>query len=136
MDRVFLDANVLYSAAYKLASPLRALWDLADVELSTCEEAAGEALGNLRADRPGQVAELERLIGRLRVLKGGSEETLPAESVELPPSDCAILGAAIRADATHFVTGDKTHFGPHFGRTVCDVLILPPSDHLRGQGLP
>ena len=37
MDRVFLDANVLFSAASTPDSGLRALWSLAGVELVTSE---------------------------------------------------------------------------------------------------
>ena len=35
MDRVFLDANVLFSAAYRQDSSLLRLWELKDVELVT-----------------------------------------------------------------------------------------------------
>ncbi len=35
MDRLFLDANVLFSAAYRDDSGLQRLWDLSDVELVT-----------------------------------------------------------------------------------------------------
>ncbi len=35
MDRVFLDANILYSAGYKDTSALRKLWELTEVELLT-----------------------------------------------------------------------------------------------------
>jgi hypothetical protein len=131
LDRVFLDANVLYAAAYKLSSPLRRLWGLKDVELWSCDYAVAEALGNLRQDRPEQVGELERLAGALKLQAAGPMAArLPGE-VELVAKDRPILLSAIGAEATHLLTGDKRHFGPCFGHTMGGVLILPPSEYLR-----
>ena len=130
---MFLDANVLYSAAYKAASPLRALWELADAELWASEAAVAEALGNLRIDRPEQVPELHRLIARLKVRVGDVEPVELPEGVTLPAKDRPVFGAAVRAEATHFVTGDKKHFGPYFDHTVSGVLILTPGNYLRSR---
>jgi len=133
VDRVFLDANILYAAAFKLTSPLRRLWELADVELCTCEHAAGEALGNLGEDRPSQLGELQRLLSSVKVRNYvGPERSVP-EAIELVAKDRPILAGAIRARATHLLTGDKAHFGSCFGRRLGGVLILPPSDYLRSR---
>jgi hypothetical protein len=43
-----------------------------------------------------------------------------------------IFLAAMAARATHLLTGDKTHFGRYYRRTIAGVLILPPSVYLRG----
>jgi hypothetical protein len=43
MDRVFLDANVLFSAAYREGAGLLKLWKLGRAELITSEYAADEA---------------------------------------------------------------------------------------------
>ena len=43
MDRVFLDANILYSVGYKDTSALRKLWELIEVELLTSFYAVDEA---------------------------------------------------------------------------------------------
>ena len=43
VDRVFLDANVLFSAAYSEGSRLRELWRLAETELLTSAFALEEA---------------------------------------------------------------------------------------------
>jgi hypothetical protein len=130
LDRVFLDANVLYAAAYWDGSPLRRLWQLLGVELWTCDYAAAEALGNLSEDRPGRVDELQRLIGLMRSPRRPTEEGGPPPGMELPAKDRPILAAAIRAQAHYLLTGDKTHFGPYFGQIVGGVRILPPSQYL------
>lgn len=52
MDVLFLDANVLFSAAYRDDAQIARLWDLDDVELITSHYAADEARRNLT--RPHQ----------------------------------------------------------------------------------
>ena len=132
---MFLDANVLYSAAYRPQSPLRQLWALAETELWSSGYAVAEALGNLREDRPEQVAHLERLAAALRLYEALSTSAALPGDVELVAKDRPILQAAIAARATHLLTGDKRHFGSLFGRTVAGVQILPPSDYFRIRNL-
>ncbi len=50
MDRLFLDANVLYSAAESPTSRFRVFWDMGDVELVTSVYAQEEARRNLDTD--------------------------------------------------------------------------------------
>jgi hypothetical protein len=52
LDRVFLDANVLYSAAYLKLSGLIRLWNLDEVQLLRSAYAIEEARRNLAMDRP------------------------------------------------------------------------------------
>ena len=128
MDRAFLDANVLFSAAYREASGLARLWQIADIELITSSYAAREADRNLSTDVQRQ--RLNGLLAKMTIV--GEPETgdsLPP-GLTLPEKDVPILAAAKRARATHLLTGDKTHFGPLFGRTVSGVLIQPPADYL------
>jgi uncharacterized protein len=47
MDRLFLDANVLFSAAYRPDAGLLQLWKLEDVALCSSHYAAEEARLNL-----------------------------------------------------------------------------------------
>ena len=58
MDRVFLDANVLLSAALRPKAGLLRLWTLANAALITSDHAIEEARRNL--DAPGQRARLTR----------------------------------------------------------------------------
>jgi predicted nucleic acid-binding protein len=133
VDRVFLDANVLFSAAYRKQSGLLRLWQLADVELISSFYAAGEAERNLTADSQRQ--RLRDLLGKLTVVMPSSIGGLP-QGVTLPDKDVPILLAAISASATHLLTGDKTHFGPLFGQTVGGVLIQPPASFLAAREAP
>ena len=124
MDRVFLDANVLFSAAYRSDSGLLILWSRGDTTLLTSAHAVEEARGNLPDDDQRQ-----RLIGLVRKCEIVATPTLAGlpEGVVLPPGDRLIFLAAMAAHATHLLTGDRTHFGPYYGRTIAGVLVLPPS---------
>ncbi len=61
MDRLFLDANVLFSAAYREDAGLVELWKLEDVELVTSAYAFEEARRNLTDDE--QIERLQALDG-------------------------------------------------------------------------
>jgi hypothetical protein len=50
MDRLFLDANVLFSAAYRANAGLLAFWKLADATLCSSKYAVEEARINLAED--------------------------------------------------------------------------------------
>jgi len=128
LHRLFLDANVLFSAAYRSESGLLRLWTLKDVELFTSDYALEEARVNL--ETPEQRQRLSELAGSLEVVSGYPELELPDEVV-LPDKDKPILLAAVGVKATHLLTGDKTHFGRYFGLAVFGVLVLPPGEYLK-----
>ncbi|MCX5685649.1 MAG: PIN domain-containing protein [Planctomycetota bacterium] len=127
---MFLDANVLYAAAYREGSPLRRLWQLPDVELWASDYAVAEALGNLSEDRPERSEELRRLVSLLRMTAHEQGEAALPEGVSIADKDRPILAAAIRAQARYLLTGDKAHFGPYFGQVVGGVCILTPGQFL------
>ncbi len=130
MDRVFLDANVLFSAAYRPNAGVAALWKLRDIERISSGYALGEARSNLRgADR---LARLERLSRGVRIVAHPVERPLP-EGALLSSKDAPILLAALDAGATHLLTGDLGDFGPLLGRQVGSLRILMPDRYLRGR---
>ncbi len=129
MDRVFLDANVLWSAAYKEGSRLAKLWGLDDVQLLTSDYAIAEASRNTA--EPAQRTRMGQLLLDLEVVQIASEQALPAAN--LAAKDRPILAAAIAGNATHLLTGDKAHFGPLYGQVISGVLILRPSDYLSSR---
>jgi predicted nucleic acid-binding protein len=128
MSRAFLDANVLFSAAYREKSSLVRLWNRPGAELVTSAYAAEEARRNLTS--PDQRARLESLLSRMRIV-AESDLPMPA-SVKLPDKDHPILKAAIAAEATHLITGDVKDFGRYFGTRIAGVLVVTPADFIRG----
>lgn len=129
MVRAFLDANVLFSAAYHRDAGLRRLWKTPRIKLVTSRYAAEEARRNL--DEPTQLHDLEVLLGEVEIWEATPADRPFSPPIKLPEKDRPILLAAIQGHATHLLTGDFKHFGPFYGRTVEGVLILPPSEFLR-----
>ena len=132
MERVFLDANVLFSAAYK-NTRLRTLWTLPEVALLSSDYAVREAELNLSQFRPETVGKLRELLLGVTISSFAQLPPLPA-GITLVEKDAPILQAAIRVQATHLLTGDVKHFGPLFRVAVQGVLILPPAEYLKGKG--
>lgn len=127
MDRIFLDANILFSAAYRANAGLTRLWALTDVELLTSRYAIEEAIRNLAEET--QRERLGEFLRNVRVVADLTSTPLP-RGINLPEKDRPILLAAMAAKASHLVTGDKQDFGRHFGKKLGGVLILPPSEYL------
>ncbi|HSF20024.1 MAG TPA: PIN domain-containing protein [Vicinamibacteria bacterium] len=129
MDRPFLDANVLHSAAYRENSGLRRLWELGGVELLTSAYAFEEARRNLDTDEP-----LERLQKLVRAL-----DLVPESAVELPlgvelsEKDIPILQAALAAEASHLITGDRRDFGRYLGKRLEGVWVMTPRQYLEAR---
>jgi uncharacterized protein len=123
--RVFLDANVLFSAAYRPRAGLSILWKLPKVQLITSTYAFEEALRNLKQ---------EHQHNRLNRLKNGLEciaieytnYSLPT-AIQLPQKDIPILVAAIYSKADYLITGDYKDFGKYYNRVIEGVNIMPPA---------
>ena len=127
--RVFLDANVLFSAAYRRDAELRKLWKLPKVNLVTSLYAVEEARRNL--DMEEQIKDLEALLQDIEVTVAAPEDRPLALAQKLPDKDRPILLAAIAARATHLLTGDTKDFGSLYRKTIEDVVILPPAEFFR-----
>ena len=134
MDVVFLDVNVLFSAAYRPKAGLRRLWGLETADLLSSSYAVEEARRNL--SEPAQRKRLERLLRSTRIVPEHPEagrEQLSLQKTGLPDKNLPILAAAVGARATHLLTGDITHFGPLLGRNIAGVRVLTPAGYLRGH---
>jgi hypothetical protein len=127
VDHLFLDACVLFSAAYNPTSPLRRLWELPSTVLLSSGYAVAEAERNIAALRPERLSELGSLTQRLTLVEAAR---LPLPASSLPEKDAPILLAAMNARATHLLTVDKKHFGALCGQTIGGVLILTPGEYL------
>lgn len=132
--RVFLDANVIFSAAQKGSASRRFLEALArHATLITHPGVFLEAERNLRAKRPEWLPALASLRALLRFDAGMA----PCPDVGLPAKDQPVLGAAIAARADRLVTGDRTHFGALFGKAFHGVRVLCPramAEKMRASG--
>jgi predicted nucleic acid-binding protein len=125
VHRLFLDANVLLSAAWRPRAALLRLWGLGGVELLSSRYAVEEARRNL--ETPAQRGRLTRLLRRVQLVEP-EHFTLP-RGIRLPEKDLPILLAAIDGEATHLLTGDWEHFGPYYRQEIAGVMILPPAEY-------
>ena len=126
-----MDANVLFSAAYRSDAGLRKLWRLAVVRMVTSAYAVEEARRNL--SQPPQHRELDELLGCVEVVPTAAptDHLLFSSVVELPNKDRPVLLAAIGVGATHLLTGDSWYYmGPYRGKRIQRVLILSPRDYI------
>src|SRR5712692_7706170 len=101
MESVFLDATVLFSAAYREESGLLRLWRLQAVELLTSAYAVEEARRNLEAHEAR--SRLSELLTRVRVVPEAPLVALPLH-IRLAEKDQPILRCAIASGAGWLLT--------------------------------
>ena len=130
--RVFLDANVLFSAAYRETGSVRTFFALAEAgacELVSSGYAIDEARRNISVRHPERIADLESLLDRIALCREPAPATLAwAAAQRLPSKDAPILAAAVDARCHLLVTGDRTHFGALFGRKLRGTVVMLPVD--------
>jgi predicted nucleic acid-binding protein len=129
--RLFLDANVLFSAARGASGNCAALFALAghgNCALVSSRFAIEEAARNLSLKDPDCLREFERLLQLIEVAPAPPAATVAiARRRGLPPKDAPILAAAVASRVTILVTGDQRHFGKLFGRQIDGVTVMTPA---------
>lgn len=107
--RVFLDANILFSAALGGAS-FTLLWELSRagrLTLLTSRYCRVEAERNLSRKRPEVLVMFASLLEQVAEVP---EARNGATGVELPDKDRPVYRAALSCKADVLLTGDTTHF--------------------------
>lgn len=125
--RIFLDANILFSAA-KNDGPIRALISrLLDGghECWVDGYVIDEARRNITAKAAAQVPSLDAVLARIR-MASHSPATTGAAIQGLPEKDRPVVAAAAALSCEILVTGDRTHFGKYYGQLVHGVRIHSP----------
>ncbi len=121
--KVFLDANILFSAAaqnssiYKLIKLLKQ-----NGQCVSSPYAVEEAKKNLQIKKYGSLEVFESLLATITL----SDQLLIDLPVEIKPKDIPILGSAIAQECDYLLTGDKRDFGFLFGKTVLGVVVVSP----------
>lgn len=126
--RIFLDANILFSAAKSGGAVRRLLeWLMkAGHECWADGFVAEEARRNLAAKAPDGLPVLEALLGRMQVASAQPSDVALEAALPLPEKDRPVLAAAIHQGCAALVTGDRTHFGALYGKTIRGVTIHSP----------
>ena len=85
-----------------------------------------EARRNLAAKAKEGLPTLEELLARIHVAGAHPHLAASKSVLALPEKDRPVLDAAIRLQCGALVTGDKTHFGRFYGKTIEGVVIHSP----------
>ncbi len=125
--RIFLDANIIFSASYSPNGRSAALFLLARKRLCrlvTSHLALEEAHRNLERQRPEALKVFQRHLPWIRVVPEAHALHLEeVASMGLDAGDVPILAAAIN-HCDLLITGDLKHFGPWMGKTVVGIQIM------------
>ncbi|MCG6942990.1 MAG: PIN domain-containing protein [Thiohalocapsa sp.] len=130
--RLFLDANILFSAVYRDGSPALLLFELASAGRSclvTSRFAWDEAHRNISLKCPGRSPTLDTLRRQLEYApEPGASSIADAAKQGLPDKDAPILAAAAGAQVDLLVTGDRAHFGHLYRKSIGDLRVLTLRD--------
>lgn len=133
MNRLFLDANILFTAAHNpdgkaaflIQSSRAGHW-----VVLTSALAIEEARRNLSRKYPDRLQSLHQLPTLIEIVPSGDGSQC---SIALPEKDRPLFEAAVRHGATHFLTGDIRDFGPYMNRPEeSRVVIQTVSQYLAG----
>ena len=127
--RIFLHASVLFPAAKSdgAVRELLALLEKAGHECCADAYVIEEARRNLLAKAPPHcVVTLEKLLSRMTTAGAQRSDAAFEASLPLPSKDQPVLAAAISQGCAALVTGDRTHFGTLYGKTINGVTIHSP----------
>ena len=126
--RIFLDANILFSAAKSDGAIRRFLRMLTDKGHQCTVDAyvSEEARRNVAAKAPEALPFLETLLSQMSRVDAHMDELTPDAALLLPEKDRPVLAAAIRQGCEVLLTGDGAHFGALYGKTIQGVTIHSP----------
>ena len=134
MIRLFLDSNVLFTAAHNPSGKAGLVIELGvrgSWEIVSCSYAIEEARRNLSIKFPECLKRFEALMATVIKAPSRSGRNCP---VILPEKDRPILEAAIQCKACHLLTGDIKDFGPIMNKPSLTggVVIQTVSEFLEG----
>ena len=118
--KIFVDANVLFSAAY---SQKGKAFDLlsSGLHIVTSDYAIDEARKNLTTKRPNALESLDKLLQKIEIVASVDAEGC---LIDLPDKDRPIFLAAMKSKATHLLTGDLKDLGPHMNKPEKSAGII------------
>lgn len=127
--RIFLDANILFSAAKSNGAVRELLELLREAGHVLCADlyVITEARRNLEAKSETGAAALETVLRHIEVVPYRHHQLSAKHAALLPEKDRPVLAAALGEGCDALVTGDRRHFGKWYGRTIDGLAIHSPS---------
>ena len=134
--KLFLDANVLFTAAHNPSGKAAFVIELAGDghwEVVTSGYAIEEARRNLEAKFSDAVDALDAVSEGIGVVASILDDACP---IALPEKDEPIFLAAVAAGCTHLLTGDLKDFGPFMNtpKRTSGVIIQTVAELLSSVG--
>jgi hypothetical protein len=119
--RIFLDANILFSAANHLSKTRKLLIAASRyADLITGFHPHEEAIRNLLLKSPAHSSGLEDLRKYVKISNAFYNPGIQ----NLPEQDIPVLAGAIGAKCLFLWTSDKRHFGKLYGTKVHEVTVI------------
>jgi predicted nucleic acid-binding protein len=130
--RLFLDSNVLFTAAHNPEGKASLVIELAaggNWEVVTSEYCLAEARLNLERKHPAALGRLSDILREVRLVPDVAGERC---ELSLPEKDRPVFASAQRCKATHFLTGDRRHFGLYMNKPkdTMGVVVQSVGDFL------
>jgi predicted nucleic acid-binding protein len=133
--KLFLDANIIFTAAYTPQGASGFLFSIAEtgaITLCTSLYALDEAKRNLALKAVDKLPTLEKLLPHLTIVSEPQPEKVAwAALLPLPRKDAPIMAAAVSCKADILDTGDRRDFGSLLGTTTEGMLVLEPAETVR-----
>ena len=131
--KLFLDANVLFTAAHNPRGKAALVIDLGKQghwTLAASRYATEEARRNLERKFPQSLVGLNSMLEGIRLVTHRPDLPYPAALAE---KDRPIFQAAVACGATHLLTGDMKDFGPFMNapEETSGILIQTVAEFLR-----
>jgi len=135
--RVYLDANILFSAAKSDGAVRALLGRLVRGGHVLCADAyvVEEARRNLARKGPVALATLEQLLGDVEFAPVRRFELPTQVAALLPEKDRPVLAAADSLGCEVLLTGDRKHFGHLYGAQVLGLAVHSPRSLAEALGL-
>jgi len=114
--RLFFDSNVLFTAAHNPEGKSSLVIELAAAgnwEIVTSAYCLAEARLNLDRKHPAALGRLSEILGTVRLVPDVAGERC---TLILHEKDRPVFASAQRCKATHFLTGDRRHFGTYMNK--------------------
>lgn len=127
--RVFLDANILFSAA-KSDGAIRELVSrllAAGHECWVDAYVVDEARRNISAKAPNSGPKLDHIVSQLRLSASAPAQPRVHALHAVAEKDRPVVAAAAALGCDSLVTGDRTHFGRFYGQSVAGAKVHSPA---------
>lgn len=129
--RVFLDANILFSASHKADHRFLEFWRMRDLIPMASMYVADEVQRNCVNE--SHAARFAHLLSQTHLVSDVPGAFVP-RGIVLPQKDAPILVAAVFAGADYLITGDKHHFGRWMNNPITthlgQIIIQEPARFL------